>query len=137
MINTLDITISGFPDYEFELPNGNSRYFHLNEFIHYWHPYKGAKVISINLVNVESFIAVKYPLVNIKITPKKISTFKKLLFDGWNDDKLYDIAIDVIGIKDVTAITMRSGQKFIADESVDCIKNAIDACIWDADIKFV
>ena len=135
MINTLDITMTGHPAYEFRLPNGDWRFFYADGFEFFWKPYKKLIVKTINLVNVESFEPFTYPLVNIDIKDKPISKFKKFWLSGWNNDKLYSIDIKVVGMKTVTKISMRSKETFIVDESVECIKNAIDACVWNAEIK--
>ena len=54
--------------------------------------------------------------------------FKKLLFGS-----SYDVDFKISSIKKVTYVKMRSGKEYMIDESVECLKNAIDGCVWTAD----
>ena len=134
-INTLDVTISGYPDNEFRLPNGQYEFFHCNGCSCFWNPYREPITKTLNLVNIEWFEPFNYPLVEIYCKEKPVSWFKKFWYSGWQNDKLYDIDIKVVGEKTVTRVIMRSKTSFFIDESVECLKNAIDACVWNADIK--
>ena len=91
--------------------------------------------MTLHLLNVESFETLAYPLIEYSVKEKPISWFKKFWYDGWNDDKIYDINIKQIGFKVLTKVYMRSKKSFIIDESAECLKNALDACVWNADIK--
>lgn len=136
MTNTLAVTLSGFPDTEIRLPNGNWRWLYpIDGVERYWHQYKQPKSKILNLVNIESFEAFSCPLIECTIKEKPISRFMKFWWSGWNDDAIYDINIKVVGTKTGTKVYMRSGESFTIDESVECIENALDACIWTADIK--
>ena len=136
MVNTLDVALSGYPENEIRLPNGHWRYLSLEDGCQfYWHPYNKPKTRTLHLVNVESFETLAYPLIECDIKEKPISWIKKFWYDGWNDDKIYDINIKQIGLKTVTRVYMRSKESFIIDESAECLKNALDACVWNADIK--
>lgn len=136
MVNTLDVTLSGYPENTIQLPNGDWTYLSLvNGYECYWHQYKKPKTITLNLVNIESFETLEYPLIEYSVKEKPISWFKKFWYDGWNYGKIYDINIKQIGSKALTRVYMRSKQSFIIDESVECLKNALDACVWNADIK--
>lgn len=137
MINTIDLTISGMPVTFYRLPNGDFKdlKFKYDGEICYesWKKYDKPISITINLVNVESFNQLSYPIVDIKVASKKITWWQRFWYDGWNADVLYDIKIDVVDVKNVTYVKMRSGDKFIVDESVDFLKNALDGCVWTAD----
>lgn len=137
MTNTLDVTMSGYPAIGYRFPNGTYRYFQYKNYISYWKEYHEHKHKTLNLLNVESFELVCFPIVSISFLDKHASKFKRFWYDGWYDDKLYDVNIELIGIKNVTSLKMRSGDKMLVDESVDCLKNAIDACIWTADAKYL
>lgn len=134
--NTFDITISGYPLNDIMLPNGSFQPFHLNGYSAFWKPYNKSIVETINLVNVETFLSLSYPIVKITINEKPISKFKKFWYDGWDNTKVYDIDIQAIDIKHVTYVTMRSKQTLLIDETCECLKNALDACIWTADSKY-
>ena len=137
MINTLDVTISGYPENLIQLPNGDWIYLSsvVNGGEYYWCQYKKPKTITLHLVNIEAFKTLEYPLIEYSVKEKPISWFKKFWYDGWNYDKIYDINIKQIGIKVLTKVYMRSKQSFIIDESAECLKNALDACVWNAHIK--
>ena len=131
MVNTLDVTVSGYPENKIRLPNGDFRYLILiNGCECYWCQCKKPKTITLNLVNIESFETLTYPLIEYNIKEKPISWFKKIWYD-----KIYEIGIKQIGLKVLTKVYMRSKKSFIIDESAECLKNAIDACVWNADIK--
>ena len=136
MINTLDVTVSGYPENTITLPNGDWKYLSsVNNFNFYWCKYKKPKTLTLHLVNVESFETLTYPLIEYSVKDKPISWFKKFWYDGWNYAKIYDISIKQIGFKTFTKVYMRSKKSFIIDESAECLKNALDACVWNADIK--
>ena len=136
MVNTLDVTVSGYPENKITLPNGDWKYLSsVNNFNFYWRQYKKPKTLTLHLVNVESFETLTYPLIEYSVKDKPISWFKKFWYDGWNYAKIYDINIKQIGFKTLTKVYMRSKQAFIIDESAECLKNALDACVWNADIK--
>ena len=128
MVNTIDLTLSGYPSNGFRLPNGNWRWCAT-----YWHPCKTPQMKTVNLVNIETFEQFTYPIIELHIKEKPISWLKKFWWSFWNDDKIYDISIKTVGMKTVTNVTLRSGKTLMADESVDCLKNALDACVWTAD----
>lgn len=136
MINTLDVTVSGYPENKITLPNGDWKYLSLvNDCGLYWRQYNKPRTLTLNLVNIESFETLVYPLIEYSVKDKPISWFKKFWYDGWNYDKIYDISIKQIGFKTLTKVYMRSKVSFIIDESAECLKNALDACVWNADIK--
>ena len=135
MINTLDVTVSGYPDWEIKLPNGSYKIFHIEDDSSFWRPYKSPQTKTVNLVNIETFRPLTFPLVEINIKEKPVSWLKKFWYSSWDDDKIYDIDVKVVGTKTVTQVFMRSKDSFMIDESVECLKNAIDACVWTADIK--
>ena len=139
MINTLDVTVSGHLAIGYFLPNGSFRYLDFEEYDSYWkeYPIDRRKHKTLNLINVESFVPVRVPLLDIKVVDKKVSALKRFLYDGWNDSKLYDVKISLVGVKEVTYIKMRSGESLYVDETSDCLKNAIDACVWTADSKYL
>ena len=131
-INTLDITISGEPTDFFVMPKEYNAFDRYQSCKVYWHSYEKPIVKTINLVNVESFSATLYPIVKYEITPKTNSRFKKWFWEGF-PKKLFDIKRIELGEKQVTWVKMRSNEKFCIDESVEYLKNAIDACVWTAD----
>lgn len=137
MINTIDLTISGMPVIFYRLPNGDFKdlKFKYDGETYYesWKKYDKPIFTTINLINIESFKQLSYPIVDIKIASKKTTWWQRFWYDGWNADALYDIKIDVVDVKNVTYVKMRSGDKFIVDESVDFLKNALDGCVWTAD----
>ena len=136
MVNTFDVTVSGYPENTIMLPNGDWKYLSsINNFNFYWCQYKKPKTLTLHLVNVESFETLVYPLIEYSVKDKPISWFKKFWYDGWNYAKIYDINIKQIGFKTLTKVYMRSKASFIIDESAECLKNALDACVWNADIK--
>ncbi len=45
----------------------------------------------------------------------------------------YDVDFEISGIKKVTYVKMRSGKTYMIDESAECLKNALDECVWSAD----
>ena len=137
MINTLDVTISGSYAIGYFLPNGTYRYFDFEKYDGYWKKYTKAKTKTLNLINVESFESISFPIVNIDISHKPVSAFKRFLYSGWDDDKIYDVKIEIVNFKDVTKLKTRSGETMLIDESVECLKNAIDACVWCADAKYL
>ena len=129
MINTFDITESGYPVYDYRYPNGFYRSFSYNGYHGFWKSYNGANVTTINLVNVESFKELEFPIVEkIIFTERPKSMFKKLVFGS-----SYDVDIKISSIKKVTYVKMRSGKEYMIDESVDCLKNALDGCVWSAE----
>lgn len=137
MLNTIDITESGCPITFYRLPNGS---FNDLEFKHNgeiyrcaWKKYDKSIVRTINIINIESFNELSYPIVDIKITNKNVSWWKKFWYSDWKPEILYDIKINVIEMKNVTYIKMRSGNKFMVDESSDFLKNALDVCVWSTD----
>ena len=135
MVNTLDVTVSGYPENKIQLPNGDWRYLILingceNGCECYWSQYKKPMTMTLNLVNIESFETLAYPLIEYSIKEKPISWFKKIWYD-----KIYEIGVKQIGLKVLTKVYMRSKKSFIIDESAECLKNALDACVWNADIK--
>ena len=136
MVNTLDATLSGYPENRIQLPNGDWIYLSLvNDYGLYWRQYNKPKTMTLHLVNIEWFETLTYPLIEYNIKEKPISWFKKIWYDGWNYAKIYDINIKQIGFKTLTKVYMRSKVSFIIDESAECLKNALDACVWNADIK--
>lgn len=130
-INTLDVTLSGYPTREYRLPNGDWQYFRHNKFEYFWKPYKKPTTKTLNLINVESFESLSYPIVDISVESKPVSWLKRFWYAGWNNSQLYSTSINVIGMKTVTKVTMRSKETYIIDESVQCLKNAIDNCVWN------
>ena len=136
MVNTLDVTLSGYPESTIQLPNGDWTYLiSVNGCECYRRQFEKPKTMTLHLVNIESFETLEYPLIEYSVKEKPISWFKKFWYDGWNYDKIYDINIKQIGLKVLTKVYMRSKQSFIIDESAECLKNALDACVWNADIK--
>ena len=138
MVNTIDVTVSGYPKSEIYLPNGNCIYFIYEDYHSFWRTCKSPDIKTLNLVNIESFKQLSFPLADIKITPKKnVSWVKRFWYAGWKDEKIFDIDIKVIGMKDVTLVKTRSGEHLYVDESTECLKNALDASVWFADIRDV
>ena len=131
-INTFDITISGDVRYGYYLPNGDYADFYFNGDYAFWKSYDNVQTLTLNLANIESFKKLSFPIVKITAKPKKINAFKKWWYSGCIE-KLYDINIKLISIKDVTYIKMRSGKTYMIDESVECLKNAFEGCVWTAD----
>ena len=136
MVNTLDVTLSGYPVYDLRDPCGGLHF--LSECsIHAAWKSTPSKTTTLNLVNIESFRELVYPVVEVKFTENKISLLKKLWYVmALPDYKVFTLSIKVIGEKKVTEVTMRSKERFLVDESAECLKNALDACIWTADSKF-
>ena len=129
MLNTFDITESGYPVYDYKYPNGFYSSFSYNGYHGFWKPYNKVCIRTLNLVNVESFEELEFPILEkIVFTERPKSMFKKLLFGS-----SYDVDFKISSIKKVTYVKMRSGKTYMIDESVECLKNAIDACVWTAD----
>lgn len=135
MINTINVTVSGCPYSEYRLPNGKYKQFTFQGYDQYWHVYKAEKSFDMNLLNIETFEKQVYPIVDICCKEKPVPWLKKFWWSGWRDDLLYDVSIKLKQLKEVTFVTMRSGRGFYIDESVDCLKNALDASVWTADIR--
>ena len=129
MLNTFDITESGYPLYEYKCPNNFYRSFSYNGYYGYWKFYDKIYTTTVNLVNIESFKALEFPIVKkIIFTEQPISKFKKMLFGS-----SYDVDFEISGIKKVTYVKMRSGKTYMIDESAECLKNALDSCVWTAE----
>ena len=129
MINTFDITESGYPVYDYKRPKGFYSSFSYDGYYGFWKFYDKVHTTTINLVNVESFKELEFPIVEkIIFTERPKSMFKKLLFGS-----SYDVDFKISSIKKVTYVKMRSGKEYMIDESVECLKNAIDGCVWTAD----
>ena len=131
-INTFDITISGNAQYGYCLSDGNYVDFYFNGYYAFWKSNDNVQTLTLNLANIESFKKLSFPIVKIVVKPKKINAFKKWWYSGCVE-KLYDISINLISIKNVTYIKMRSGRTYLIDESVECLKNAFEGCVWTAD----
>lgn len=129
-MNTFDITESGYPVYDYKYPNGFYHSFSYDgKYYGFWKSYDKVHTLTINLVNVESFYELEFPIVEkIIFTERPKSMFKKLLFGS-----SYDVDIKISSIKKVTYVRMRSGKEYMIDESVDCLKNALDGCVWSAE----
>ena len=71
MINTIDLTISGMPVIFYRLPNGDFKdlKFKYDGETYYesWKKYDKPIFTTINLINIESFKQLSYPIVDIKI----------------------------------------------------------------------
>lgn len=129
MLNTFDITESGYPLYDYRCPNGDYRSFSYNGYYGFWKFYNKVCTRTLNLVNVESFEELKFPILEkIVFTERPKSIFKKLLFG-----RSYDVDFKISRIKKVTYVKMRSGKTYMIDESAECLKNALDSCVWTAD----
>ena len=134
MINTFDITISGYLKSFVRRPDGRLEYFTYDGYHEFWQFYKNYETMTLNLVNIESFKQLKFPIIDKVIFKEKpMSMFKKLITEN-----IYDIKYTVTSFKDVTYVKMRSGTTYLVDESVECLKNALDSCIWsDAFLKAI
>ena len=129
MLNTFDITESGYPVYEYRYPNGFYRSFLYDGYHGFWKSYSKVCTRTLNLVNIESFEELEFPILEkIIFTERPKSKFKKLLFGS-----SYDVDFKISSIKKVTYVKMRSGKTYMIDESVECLKNALDGCVWSAD----
>ena len=129
MLNTFDITESGYPLYDYKYPNGFYKSFSYNGYYGYWKFYDARHTTTVNLVNVESFEELEFPVVEkIVFTERPKSKFKKLLFGS-----SYDVDFKISSIKKVTYVKMRSGKTYMIDESAECLKNALDGCVWTAE----
>ena len=138
MFNTFDITLSGYPYHEVEYPNGDWHFLHMEDdgISEYWHAYKSPKTKTVNLLNIESFHSIICPVVKFKWIDRNMSWWKKFWFAVLEDnDKIWKLDIKVLGQKEATVVKMRSGDKFIIDESAECLKNAIDSSVWTAITK--
>ena len=103
----------------------------------FWKPYKKPTTKTLNLINVESFESLSYPIVDIAVKSKPVPWLKRFWYAGWNNSKLYSTSINVTGMKTVTKVTMRSKDTYIIDESVQCLKNAIDNSVWNIDSRLL
>ena len=130
MVNTLDVTISGEITDMYVLPNDSIWSF--NYCTPYFKAYETPTHKTLNLVNIESFEEMEYPIVQYVITEKPYKWFKRFWFSGTS--KLYNVERKELGTKKVTWVKMRSGEKYMIDESAMCIQNALDACVWTADL---
>lgn len=129
MLNTFDITESGYPLYDYRYPNGYYVSFSYDGYHGFWKSYDKVYTRTLNLVNVESFEELEFPILEkIIFTERSKSMFKKLLFGS-----SYDVNFKISKIKKVTYVKMRSGKTYMIDESVECLKNALDGCVWSAD----
>lgn len=129
MLNTFDITESGYPVYDYKRPNGYYASFSYNGYYGFWKSYDKVYIRTLNLVNVESFEELEFPILEkIVFTERPKSMFKKLLFGS-----SYDVDFKISRIKKVTYVKMRSGKTYMIDESAECLKNAIDGCVWTAE----
>lgn len=132
MLNTLDVTISGYPIDECQDPAGYWHVLSYNGSHEFWHFYRSPQKFTINLVNIEKFSELEFPVIDtVNFTEKPMSKFKKWFYKGWLD--LYDIDIKVSKMKKVTYVKMRSGESYMIDESAECLKNALDGCVWTAE----
>ena len=130
MVNSLEVTISGEVSNTYYLPNDTvwDSHYCVDHYVAYNKP----RNISLNLVNVETFQEITYPILEHVVTEKKVNWLARLLFVGTS--KLYDVEHRQVGTKKVTWIKMRSGAKYMVDESASLIQNALDACVWTADV---
>lgn len=129
MLNTFDITESGYPVYDYKYPNGCYRSFSYKGYHGCWKSYNKVYTRTLNLVNVESFEELEFPILEkIVFTERPKSIFKKLLFGS-----SYDVDFKISSIKKVTCVKMRSGKIYMIDESAECLKNALDSCVWTAE----
>ena len=129
MLNTFDITESGYPVYDYKRPNGYYASFSYNGYYGFWKSYNKVCTRTLNLVNVESFEELEFPILEkIVFTEQPKSKFKKLLFGS-----SYDVDFKISRIKKVTCVKMRSGKTYMIDESAECLKNALDSCVWTAE----
>ena len=138
MLNTFDITESGCPAYHYIDPDGEVRDFKCGGYYSFWKFYDEVKTTTINLVNVESFKELDFLVIERidfieKQAVKDKSSFKKWLYKFFVSEYVYNVDVKQAGIKKVTYVKMRSGDTYLIDESVECLKNAIDGCVWTAD----
>lgn len=134
-VNSIEVTVSGYVNNTYELPDDSVWESHFCDY--HFVAYKYPKSFSVNLLNVETFREISYPILEHKIELKKISWLKRLVYAFICPDKesLYNIEHKQIGVKTVTWLKMRSGDKYMVDESAMCIQNALDACVWNADAE--
>lgn len=137
MVNTLDVTISGFPSHWLQIAGIWDTYtpadFGIKDCDTFWQQYSKSYIEhkTINLVNIETLKALKLPILKVKAKEKDLTWWQKFL--AWRPIDLYDVDIQVVGTMEATRISFRSGATMYVDESIDCIKNALDACVWTAD----
>ena len=137
-LNTFDITESGYPVYHCIDPDGEVIDFKCGDYYSFWKFYDKIQTTTINLVNVESFKELHFLVIDRidfikKQAIKDKSSFKKWLYKFFVSAYVYDIDVKQAGIKKVTYVKMRSGDTYFIDESAECLKNALDSCVWTAD----
>jgi hypothetical protein len=138
MLNTLDITVSGYPEYYCIDPDGKVIDFKCGDYHSFWKFYSEIQTVTLNLVNVESFKELHFPVIErIDFTEKQAvkgkSSLRKWLYKFFVLTYVYDIDVKQAGIKKVTYVKMRSGESYMIDESTECLKNALDGCVWTAE----
>lgn len=131
MTNTLDVTVSGYLSDELQYPNCRWFPFKHNDFRCYFQPYTHKNMFTLNLAQVETFHETNAPVLDkVVFHEKQMSKLKKWWFSDWCPEKIYDVEYHVKEIRAFTFVKMRSGTTFLVDESVECLKNALDGCIW-------
>lgn len=121
----IDITVSGYSQDVFLTPNGNIRYFRdpiTGKRYEVWHDCGKIEKRRVNVMNIESFMPVSYPVVEVNFKRKKLSWWKRFLFS--DTDITYDIDINDIGVKNVTILHMVSGNKLIVDQTAAVFEKA-------------
>lgn len=136
--NSLHCTTSGGICHNVRCPDGNYCLIPYNATYgtSYFYAFAEASHFMLNLMNVETYAEIKVPEYDFSFIDSWAGKSAWWKFFCGNEYCRYTIDAKIKKIHVLTQIHLRSKNIIYVDESVQCIENALDACIFDSSSLF-
>ena len=118
----IDVTESGYISYstyildweEVHHPNGA------------WKEFGYTTSFTVNALQILTFKEIEVPVVKVHCNKKPgVGWFKTFLWEGLNNKKIYDIAVETVGVKKATMLKLADGSVHYVNEPAETFRDAI------------
>jgi hypothetical protein len=118
----IDVTESGYVSYSTYIVDWDEGH-HLNGA---WKEFGYTTSFTVNALQILTFKEVEVPVVKVHCNKKPgVGWFKTFLWEGLNNKKIYDIAVETVGVKKATMLKLADGSVHYVNEPAEVFRNAI------------
>ena len=119
----IDVTESGYISYSTYILDWEEVH-HLNGA---WKEFGYTTSFTVNALQILTFKEIEVPVVKVHCDKKPgVGWFKTFLWEGLNNKKIYDIAVETVGVKKATMLKLSDGSVHYVNEPAETFRNAID-----------
>lgn len=92
-----------------------------------WKEFGYTTSFTVNALQILTFKEIEVPVVKVHCSKKPgVSKFKIFLWKGWDSRKIYDIAVETVGVKKATMLKLADSSVHYVNEPAEVFRNAID-----------